>query len=138
MMRGRALGTTGIVLLMALTLLALGDGLEAKEWKKGRIATEGSYPPWNMIDASGKLTGFEIDLGNDLCRRMKVECEWIAQKRLPPTLLPSKKPTCPHPESSPRSHRRDAQWAAPAPTAHRARIIAAIVAATRNPGKRPW
>lgn len=79
-MQRRAHRTTGIALLLALTLLAFAGGVEAKEWKKVRIATEGSYPPWNMIDASGKLTGFEIDLGNDLCRRMKVECEWIAQE----------------------------------------------------------
>jgi octopine/nopaline transport system substrate-binding protein len=67
------------LLALAAVLLALGAGAEAKEWKKVRIATEGAYPPWNFTDASGKLAGFEIDLGNDLCRRMRTECEWIAQ-----------------------------------------------------------
>ncbi|HZH25911.1 MAG TPA: lysine/arginine/ornithine ABC transporter substrate-binding protein [Azospirillaceae bacterium] len=44
-----------------------------------RVATEGAYRPWNFTDASGKLVGFEIDLANDLCRRMNAKCEIIAQ-----------------------------------------------------------
>jgi len=68
-----------IFLVVTAVILAMSAGAEAKEWKKVRIATEGAYSPWNLTDASGKLTGYEIDLGNDLCRRMNVECEWIAQ-----------------------------------------------------------
>lgn len=44
-----------------------------------RIATEGAYPPFNSTDASGNLVGFEIDLAKDLCSRMKLQCEVIAQ-----------------------------------------------------------
>ena len=73
-------GKIWIVLLIALALVALGGSIEAKEWKKVRIATEGSYPPWNFTDSSGKLTGYEIELGDDLCRRIGAECEWIAQE----------------------------------------------------------
>lgn len=51
----------------------------AEEWSKVRIATEGAYPPWNSTDSSGQLIGFEIDLANDLCQRMEVECEIVAQ-----------------------------------------------------------
>lgn len=70
----------GFILMVVLALMAPAGNVEAKEWKKVRIATEGSYPPWNFTDASGKLTGFEIELGNELCRRMGAECEWIAQE----------------------------------------------------------
>ncbi len=46
---------------------------------KVTIATEGSSPPWNSTDAAGKLIGFDIDLGNELCRRMGATCSFVAQ-----------------------------------------------------------
>jgi polar amino acid transport system substrate-binding protein len=42
-----------------------------------RLATEGAYAPYNFIDeATGKPAGFEIDLGNELCKRAALECTW--------------------------------------------------------------
>ncbi|WP_026621811.1 octopine/nopaline transport system substrate-binding protein [Ensifer sp. WSM1721] len=43
------------------------------------IATEGAYEPWNFTGPDGKLAGFEIDLANDLCGRMKIKCNIVAQ-----------------------------------------------------------
>ena len=43
-----------------------------------RIASEGARPPYNYID-NGELAGFEIDLGHELCARMKVKCTFVAQ-----------------------------------------------------------
>ncbi|MBB3571797.1 lysine/arginine/ornithine ABC transporter substrate-binding protein [Rhizobium sp. BK491] len=43
------------------------------------IATEGAYEPWNFTGPDGKLAGFEIDLANDLCTRMKIKCTIVAQ-----------------------------------------------------------
>ena len=51
----------------------------AKEWPTIRIATEGAFPPYNFTKPDGTLAGFEIDLANDLCRRMKAKCEIVAQ-----------------------------------------------------------
>ncbi|QRM30633.1 lysine/arginine/ornithine ABC transporter substrate-binding protein [Microvirga sp. VF16] len=62
--------------LLASTL-AIG-GATAQE-KTVKIATEGAYAPWNFTGAGGKLEGFEIDLANDLCKRMNVKCEIVAQ-----------------------------------------------------------
>ena len=42
------------------------------------IASEGARPPYNYFDGD-RLAGFEIDLGNDLCRRMAVTCSFVAQ-----------------------------------------------------------
>ena len=47
---------------------------------KLRLGTEGAYAPWNFIDESGKLAGFEIDLGNELCKRAGYECTWVANE----------------------------------------------------------
>ena len=51
----------------------------AGDWSKIRIATEGAYAPWNFTDSSGKLVGFELDLADELCKRMNAECEIVAQ-----------------------------------------------------------
>jgi polar amino acid transport system substrate-binding protein len=42
-----------------------------------RIGTEGAYAPWNFLDDSGNPAGYEIDLGNDLCTRAGLTCEWV-------------------------------------------------------------
>ncbi|NNG02777.1 MAG: transporter substrate-binding domain-containing protein [Inquilinus sp.] len=44
-----------------------------------RIGTEGAYPPWNYTEANGELAGFEVDLGNAMCEKMNVTCEFVAQ-----------------------------------------------------------
>lgn len=45
-----------------------------------RIGTEGLYPPWNATGDDGRLEGFEIDLANDLCRRMDATCDIVRQR----------------------------------------------------------
>jgi octopine/nopaline transport system substrate-binding protein len=67
----------GIVAALALGITA--GAAAAKEWTTVKIATEGAYPPWNATDSSGQLVGFELDLAKDLCGRMGVECEVVAQ-----------------------------------------------------------
>lgn len=42
-----------------------------------RIGTEGAYPPWNFIDDDGEVGGFERELGDELCSRAKLSCEWV-------------------------------------------------------------
>ena len=64
---------------LGLVASALAIGGAAAQEKTVKIATEGAYAPWNFTGAGGKLEGFEIDLANDLCARMKVKCEIVAQ-----------------------------------------------------------
>ena len=61
--------------LMAMALPALAQDAP----KSITIATEGAYAPWNFTNADGKLDGLEIDLANDLCARMKIQCTIVAQ-----------------------------------------------------------
>ena len=62
--------------LLALSFLSLTTIANAKSI---RIGTEGAYPPWNNLNSAGELEGAEIDFGNEACKRMGVECEWVTQ-----------------------------------------------------------
>jgi ABC-type amino acid transport substrate-binding protein len=59
---------------------------------KVTIATEGAYPPFNYLDRKGLPAGFEMDLAQEACMRMKAECEFVAVKwdELVPGLLEKK------------------------------------------------
>nr|WP_290698180.1 ABC transporter substrate-binding protein [Amphritea sp.] len=57
--------------LMAAQVATAGD--------KIRIATEGAYAPFNMVDSSGELIGFDVEIAKALCVQMKADCEIVAQ-----------------------------------------------------------
>ena len=59
--------------------LALSAGTAAADMKKVTLGTEGAYPPFNWIDESGELKGFDVDIGNALCAAANLECTWVIQ-----------------------------------------------------------
>lgn len=61
--------------LAALTSLFLAGSAVAAE--KLRIGTEGGMPPFNMLDPSGKATGFDVDISYALCEKMAAECSIV-------------------------------------------------------------
>lgn len=69
----------GILAFAILPLLA-GTAIAQELPAAITIATEGAYPPWNYTQADGTLSGYEIELINVLCERMKVECTVVAQE----------------------------------------------------------
>ena len=42
-----------------------------------RLGTEGAYPPYNFINDAGEVDGFERELGDELCARAELTCEWV-------------------------------------------------------------
>jgi ABC-type amino acid transport substrate-binding protein len=56
------------------------------------IATEGAFPPFNYLDRKGMPAGFEMELAQEACQRIKAECEFVALKwdQLIPGLIDKK------------------------------------------------
>jgi polar amino acid transport system substrate-binding protein len=58
--------------------LALSAGLAvAQSGDTVRMGTEGAYPPYNFINDAGEVDGFERELGDELCARAELTCEWV-------------------------------------------------------------
>lgn len=62
----------------ALTALAFLAPLAANA-ESLRLGTEGAYPPFNFIDSSGKIDGFDVEIGLELCKRIGADCTVVAQ-----------------------------------------------------------
>jgi polar amino acid transport system substrate-binding protein len=45
-----------------------------------RLGTEGAYPPYNFLNDAGEVDGFERELGDELCARAELTCEWVTNE----------------------------------------------------------
>jgi polar amino acid transport system substrate-binding protein len=45
-----------------------------------RLGTEGAYPPYNFLNDDGEVDGFERVLGDELCARAELTCEWVTNE----------------------------------------------------------
>ena len=65
-------------LLLATATVALAAGAAlAGSHSVVRMGTEGAYPPYNFINDAGQVDGFERELGDELCPRAELTCEWV-------------------------------------------------------------
>ena len=62
------------LLAAAATLVMSANAMAAE---KLRMGIEAAYPPFNNKDASGNVVGFDKDIGDALCAKMKVECSVV-------------------------------------------------------------
>ena len=42
-----------------------------------RFGADGDYFPYNFLDDTGEVDGFEADLIDEVCRRANLECTWV-------------------------------------------------------------
>lgn len=62
-------------LILTTAALALTAGMSFADTV--RMGTEGAYPPYNFINDAGEVDGFERELGDELCLRAALTCEWV-------------------------------------------------------------
>ena len=67
-----------ILAALTVALLAVSaGGAYAKDWSTVRFGVDASYPPFESKGPDGKVMGFDVDLGNEICRRLNAKCVWI-------------------------------------------------------------
>ncbi|GAB5438346.1 transporter substrate-binding domain-containing protein [Falsiruegeria mediterranea] len=62
-------------LILTTAALALTAGMAMADTV--RMGTEGAYPPYNFINDAGEIDGFERELGDEMCKRAGLTCEWV-------------------------------------------------------------
>ncbi len=69
------------VLLLAGGLFAQDKDLEAiKKAGVWKVGTEGTYPPFTFHDASGKLVGFDVEIAQEVGKKLGVKTEFVEGK----------------------------------------------------------
>ncbi|MDD9724321.1 transporter substrate-binding domain-containing protein [Roseovarius sp. SK2] len=64
-------------LVLSTLALAVAGGMAMAQDKTIRLGTEGAYAPWNFVNDAGEIDGFERELGDELCARAELTCEWV-------------------------------------------------------------
>ncbi|MEM6823939.1 MAG: transporter substrate-binding domain-containing protein [Pseudomonadota bacterium] len=69
-----------LILSIAAAATITGGAAFADGHSVVRMGTEGAYAPWNFINDAGEVDGFERELGDELCTRAKLTCEWVTNE----------------------------------------------------------
>lgn len=63
----------GFLSALAVSLLVAGSALAGAP-QNLRVAVDGNYPPFSMVDQKGRLTGFDIEMADEICKRIQAKC----------------------------------------------------------------
>ncbi|MGR3498057.1 MAG: transporter substrate-binding domain-containing protein [Limimaricola soesokkakensis] len=66
-----------LILTTAALALTAGAALAESHSQTVRLGTEGAYPPYNFLNDAGEVDGFEREVGDELCARAELTCEWV-------------------------------------------------------------
>ncbi len=67
-------------LILTTAAMAFAATAALTEGQTIRMGTEGAYPPYNFINDAGEVDGFERELGDELCARAELTCEWVTNE----------------------------------------------------------
>lgn len=65
-----------LALSLLLAISAIGSASAAVP-KSLRIGTDPTYAPFESKNAQGQLVGFDIDLANEICKRIEAKCTYV-------------------------------------------------------------
>lgn len=65
------------MLLAAVVLGLASSGAMAKDWQTVRFGVDPTSVPFESKAADGKLVGFDIEVGNAVCRSINIKCTWV-------------------------------------------------------------
>ena len=68
------------LILTTVALAVAGSMTFADAHSVVRLGTEGAYPPYNFLNDDGEVDGFERALGDELCTRAELTCEWVTNE----------------------------------------------------------
>ena len=68
-----------LILSTAIAALTAGAAM-AESHSVVRMGTEGAYEPYNFINDKGEVDGFEREMGDELCKRAELTCEWVTNE----------------------------------------------------------
>jgi lysine/arginine/ornithine transport system substrate-binding protein len=64
-------------MIMAAASAMFAGSVSAAELKELRFGVEAAYAPFESKSATGQLQGFDIDVGNAVCAKLKAKCTWV-------------------------------------------------------------
>jgi polar amino acid transport system substrate-binding protein len=68
------------LILSTAALAFLGSIAIADGHAVVRLGTEGAYPPYNFLNDDGEVDGFEREVGDEVCARAELTCEWVTNE----------------------------------------------------------
>ncbi len=64
-------------MVCSATIAAAATALTLVSGEVTVIGTEAPFPPYTYLDDAGVITGFDRDVGDEVCRRAGLTCEWV-------------------------------------------------------------
>jgi len=68
------------LILTTAALAVAGSLAMAGSHSVVRLGTEGAYPPFNFLNDDGEVDGFEREVGDEICARAELTCEWVTNE----------------------------------------------------------
>jgi len=68
------------IILTTAALAVAGSMTFADAHSVVRLGTEGAYPPYNFLNDDGEVDGFEREVGDEICARAELNCEWVTNE----------------------------------------------------------